>query len=640
MNFRIGVLKYFTLLFACLLFNSCNDLVYSPEKENFVNVPVPQTKMNVDLSNSTDTVYVFGKTDFHLTTDTKGKQFHRIVAYVDSVRDGDSGDKSLYTLNTESYSNGKHKLRIEIWAFSGSGSLADHYGSEFLVSSSQWNLYIDNRLYVGQILIDSCFFDNGSLTVHWQKYPYYNFISYDLYSSPVNSSGQAIAYNLVASITDRNINSIRDSSYVGNGIKYMIRVKAENFLSTSPEKYYYDDAVSIYSCTQLDENTVKIVCSRIKYYNNVSKFTLYRSYTWSHVTVSERTSLDDTVFYDTPGFGCYFAYWIGVYSKTNSSGYSSNYKMSLGNSFRPFDNLIYIPQINSYYLTYNSQTDRLDPANFNVLATCRGAVIPSPSGTYAYSNNYAPSNDPYPHSFTKVNPLTLQSESPTVYTDKYVGFYSRNENFAVSESGVCMYVGRRYNTPNIMGYIDFVLFDPGKPGVIGRDSTTYPNNGELIKISKLTDEGEYLVTPCGDDSYEPYWDYLSKIKNRTMFSYGRLKNGPIVFDQSGKNYICTGNSSISFFNCSEESPIKSYPLSSGDMLYSPCIDPSTGYLGGYSKKFHKYRIYDLSNGNLLHEIQLASDKNAIAGNFYLYNSTLFANGSYMNLASFKKRNFK
>ena len=628
-------LIYSALLISALILNSCNDLIYSPEKENFVNVPVPQTIMSVNLANFADTIIVFGQTDFHYTIDTKGKVFSRLVIYVDSTMDGNSVNTSQYSFNSASYSNGNHKLRMEVWAYSGSGSLADHYRSEYLVCSTQWNLFIDNRTYTGQFLIDSCFYENGSLSVKWQKYPYYNFLSYSLYKFPVNSIGEAISYQLMSIITDRNVTGFKDSTYVGTGVKYKLVVKIYNNSYTSPEKYFYGDVSSISSITQLDENTVKIVCRKIKYYNNVSKFTLYRSYgSYSTFTVSDHTSPDDTVFYDTPGFGYNINYRLGFLGRTNLNSYSASLPMLMGNSFRTFIDFVYIPQLNSYYIYYNNlnvpQTDRLDPANFNILATSRGKIIVSSSGSFAYNNSFVPSNDPYPHSFTKVNPLTFQSESPTVYTDNYVGYYSTNNTFAVSETGLSLYVGCRYKDPTLYGYGADVLFDPALPGVVGKDSTSDSWDGALVQISKLTDEGEYVI-PSGSGLYN--------IKGRTLRKIGKLNYGPVCLSLSGKEYIMSANSAISVYNCSNMSLIKSYPITNADILYSLCIDPATGYLGGYSKVDCKYKIYDLNNGNLVKEIQLAAYQ-YLLGNYYLYNSTLFANGSYMNLAFSKKRSLK
>src|ERR1035438_8177929 len=113
-------LIYSALLISALILNSCNDLIYSPEKENFVNVPVPQTIMTVNLANFADTIIVFGQTDFHYTIDTKGKVFSRLVIYVDSTMDGNSVNTSQYSFNSASYSNGNHKLRMEVWAYSRS----------------------------------------------------------------------------------------------------------------------------------------------------------------------------------------------------------------------------------------------------------------------------------------------------------------------------------------------------------------------------------------------------------------------------------------------------------------------------------------------------------------------------------------
>jgi hypothetical protein len=637
MIYRKGALKYFLLLTACLLFNSCNDLIYSPEKENYVNVPIPQTKMTIDLSNAGDTTYVFGKIDFHFTTDTKGKIFSHIVVYIDSTIDGYSYDMSLYTLNSAPYSFGPHKLRMDVWAKSGSGSLADHAGAEYIVCSSHWDLFIDNRVFNDKVLIDSCFCENGSLSITWKKYPFYNFVSYTILWAYSDTNGNASYFDLLATVKDRNTLSIKDTTYAGGPRQYKLVINAYNGSSvtsfTSPAKYFNDRVSDISCIVQVDKNTTKIVCSRIKYYNNISKVTLKRIYTSYESIVVADHSPDDTVFFDTPGFGYNVTYTLNYSGPYHAIGSSAPKSFFMGNSFPAFNDLIYNQNLNSYYVLsgYNGalKTDRLDPVTLNKLASCSGTVIPSNSGSIAYGNGFGLSTDPYPHSFTKVNPLTLQPEGSAVYTDKYVGYYSTNTTFTPLESGLLFYVGYRFKDPTLYGYGANILFDPGLPAMIGKDSTSDSYDMGLIQISAKTPEGEYIIPPGSHGLYA--------VQIRTLYKMGTLTSGPYIFSQTGKEYICTGNSAISFYKCSNMSLIKSFPLTDAALLY-PNIDPSTGYLGGYYNG--KYKIYDLNNGNLINEIQLPSDP-YLVGKYYLYNSTLFCNyGFSMNLAATYKKSRK
>jgi hypothetical protein len=551
--------------------------------------------------------------------------------------DGNSVNTSQYSFNSASYSDGNHKLRMEIWAYSGSGSLADRAQAEFLVSSREWTLFIDNRVFTGQVSIDSCFCENGSLTVKWQKFPYYNFVSYNIYRAYVDTNGNSTDFLFFASVNDRNIIKMKDSTYAGGGRKYKLVVSAGSKSYTSPEKYFNDQVAGIYSVVPLDQNTVKIVCSRIKYYSNVSKFTLYRYYYDNkYFSVAEHSSPDDTVFYDTPGFGHTFYYLLSFSGTASTYGASLSKTFFLGNAFPSFNDLIFNQQLNSYYLltgySGSERTDRLDASNLNFMATCPGTVMTSASGNLAYSNRLGASGDPYPHSFAKVNPLTLQAEGTTVYTDKYVGYYSTNTSFVVSETGLIYYVGCRYKDPTLYGYGANILFDPNLPAMIGKDSTSDSYWSGLVQFSAKTAEGEYFIPPGSGGLYD--------IQIRTLYKIGALTSGPYCFSQSGKEYICTGNSAISIYKCSNMSLIKSFSLGNAEMLYYPCIDPVTGYLGGYSKVDCKYKIFDLNNGNIVKEIQLPADY-FLLGKYYCYNSTLFSDyGFYMNLSALKKRNTK
>lgn len=136
---------FFFAITVAMLFYSCDDLVYSPGKEYYVNVPVPNTKMSINIDNAADTITVAGSMDLNYTVNTMGKKFSKVDVYIDSTLVGTSYDQRHYGyIYSRMYRTGPHKLFLQLWAYSGSGSLADKSKAEFLIFTRMWNININN----------------------------------------------------------------------------------------------------------------------------------------------------------------------------------------------------------------------------------------------------------------------------------------------------------------------------------------------------------------------------------------------------------------------------------------------------------------------------------------------------------------
>jgi hypothetical protein len=625
-NKRRILLKSIITFILLFTFNSC-DLIYSPDTEHFVNVAKPNTPMSIDLSSAGDTIIATGEINFNFIANTNGKVFSQIRIIIDSSYFDSWDDRSAYDFNSEYIADGMHKLRLEVWAYSGSGSLADRLKSEFLVGAKEWYLLVDNHTFAGKFVVDTAYCENGSVTIKWEKYPYNDFAGYEFYRAKCDTNGNPIYFYLQSTISDRNINSFRDTTYCGGPVEYQVRVFAKNKSYYSPAKSFNDVVGSVLSITQLDDQTVRIVCSKIKYYNNVDRYYLMGSYyTNSTYLVGEYTPQSDTVFTDKPGFGATVSYYLQFLDNNYYADKSASKSFYLGTRIQPFNTMQFVPQSNSLYFNFTGYTERWDALNMVSLARGNGKIVVSSAGSYAFGNDVNLSGELYPHSFTQVNPLTLQKAGNTIYTDSYLGYYSTNEAFTVSETGLIPYVGYKYASSYYLNFGGVFLFNPAAPAVIAKDTTAYADETGAINISKPSDEGEYFIPP---GCY-----ILYNINGGAMKRIGQLAYSNSCFSQTGKEFIFDEYLGISVYKCKDLSLIRKFPVS--DDVYYPVIDPVTGYLGGYIFTSNKFRIYDINSGALIKEIQLP--KNDLSARYYLYNSTLFSNrGYYIKVAFSKKR---
>ena len=628
-----GTLVIFRLTSFLLLFtfNSC-DLIYSPVSENFVNISPPNAKMSINLATAGDTVFVNGEVDIHYSVDTQGKTLSHLNVFIDSTLSAVTENPTSFTFHSSNYSDGLHKLSLEAWVNSGNGSLADRLNNEFLVSRRVWYVSIDNHSFLNKFQIDSVYCDNGALTVKWPRYPYTNFVSYTLYKAVYDANGNLGGFNKYFTTGNKAVCTYTDTFYMGGPVKYYVAIKTDHELYASPEKLFNDSASSILSISKLDDDSVKIVISKVKYYRNIKKISISKAYesgySWTPIST---TSLNDTVFHDAPGFGIglnYSIIYYGIYGQQAQSALKTYYQ---GTQIPYFDGMQYIPQTNSYYFFYQTRTERWDASSMSFIAQGIGKILVSSLGSFAFANNYNRFWDPYPHSVTRVDPLTLQKIGNTLITDYYTGYYSTDDKFAVSESGLLAYLSFRYDGgSDLQGPPATMIFDPDIPGVIAKDSTASYYNYEF-PISKLTDEGEYFIPSSSR--------YIYNLTGRTLKKISSTAPWPACFTPSGKEFVVptTYPSGFAIYSCKNGSLIKSFTIP--DDLSNLSVDPVSGYLGAYISSIQKYRIYNLNNGKLVKEILLPY-RATYYTYFYLYNSTLFSTrGYYLKLSLNKKERY-
>lgn len=594
---------------------SCKNMVFSPEGENIVDVEIPHTPMTIDLDNATDTLFIFGTTDFKYSVNTNGKSFSRINIYLDSTRVATSYDKTTFAgFKSEDYPSGAHKLRLELWARSGSGSLGDKAGAEFLVSTRAWDIFIDNRWLVDIFPKPDVAIGNGMPVISWTKYPYHNFYYYEVYKARLSSEGETPSdYRFVARITDPSVTSCKDSNFTLGITAYKVVLKAFKTEKHSAHQVFTDKpGVTV---TTLDNQKIKVVWNKPKCYASFKSYRLFMQaadYYAADVYTVDFSSLSDTSYTDDRGFGRPYSYWVACFG--NDTYYSAPASTGTGTQF--FNGTIqsfqYVPELNSIYLNGNT---RVDASSLKVVAESKNAFKISSAGRLVVTNSS--SEDNYrPHSFTLADPLTFQSVSRKMYTDELMGFYSTNNVLLPSETGMCLYMGSKivnnnYTWPNMA-----VVVKMNPYSLISVDSSSFTDISGVSSISRLSDEGEYILG-VGPSMLNLKDGKLTKL-------YGTNLNGaPAVFTVSGKEYVRVNQGTAYIYRCSDNSLVRSFPV--GERTIEFMIDPATGYLGIHN--FSDFVIYDMTNGKLLKTINISGSLK-----YFLANSTLFSyNGYYMKV---------
>lgn len=609
---------FISFLIIPLLLVSCKDMIFSPEGENFVDIKAEAVPMTIDLDKAQDTILVMGTVNFNYTIDTKGKVFSKIEVFLDTAHIATTYDEKQFPqFNSAQYPSGPHKLIMQIWAHSGTGSLGDVTGREYLVSTYQWNLFIDNRVLTEPLKIEKAALENGTQVITWQQYPFRNFISYEIYKAQDEFSGTPDNFKKIATITSLTDTKFTDTEFVGGTAVYKVIVNSYKSQIGSPTVKCYSEPAEISSVNVIDDQKVQINWRKIKYYANLKKYVLYsESPSQSLHPVATLTNASDTTYTDNCGFGEQVTYYVRSYG---GSDYSSSVRSLKGVSGQTGSNLNiswissveYFPELASFYI---NGCRRLDGTSMKTLAEFNGHIVFSNSGKVAVANSTAFTSDQSaPHSFTTVDPLTLQMTSQTRYTNELVGYYSTALNMVVSETGVCFFTGYRFQNQVSYGPPYGALVSLNPYSLAWKDSTI-DFVGFGSSISKMTDEGEYILSPGR---------HMINLKNgRMIFLY---EDASGIFLPSGKEYLEFTNGMASVYSCKFHTLIRSFPINSS--IVQKMIDPATGYLGCVSTD-SKFTVYDPLSGSKIKEVKILGAYST----YYFANSTLFSTkGLYLKL---------
>lgn len=124
-----------------------------------------------------------------------------------------NSDNGTFDLSLGTLDDGMHTLAIEVYTATGTNSIAELMGAEVFLFSKSWKLFVDN----GYKTKTRAGASNGYLNVTWQKYRDYDFKEYVV--------SRELSYNNEVVIKKLKSTVFIDSSYVGEGAKYIVKVR-------------------------------------------------------------------------------------------------------------------------------------------------------------------------------------------------------------------------------------------------------------------------------------------------------------------------------------------------------------------------------------------------------------------------------
>ncbi len=593
--------KLLFLILAIFINYSCE---FNPTGSNNKNIKIEEPVAYMNLDFNSDTIEVWGIKNFNYSFDVGDRYVRSVKLFIDTILykvEDNHSQQGNFNFNSEDYENGIHQLRFEVISSSGTGSIADELGAEYITFSKTWDLIIDNSPPI-PISFTSIKPVDGRLKIEWEKYSKFNFQHYSIY---VND------YQEVATINDKEINFWIDSNYVCGNINYRIDVSAANHTGVGATYNYSFPFPKVRLATS-DSNKVTITWTKSILYNNFLNYNVYRSFNGNiQEKIATINTLNDTTLIDSdPIFGDEINYsvmvnyaWYNVYNDPDSSSLYSY----IGTKMIPFNSIQYNASLNSLFISNPDGHYRLDPITLSILSFqshimdnwLDEILTVSQNGQYAY---VSADNKIY-----KLNPISLAVEN-SISTKSITGYYSYiSSSFQVSNSNLITYASCYKPNSTTYQLIGDVILDM---------------NNNIVRDSLPKNESNFDCKISANGDYFYAHNTLYKISSQNLIKVGQITTYQFAFIDEGEKFIIRNNNTILLQNSNDMSTVLSINVNSPGKFSYDSQTSCLGVITGTDAQRY-FIIFDLNSGKEVKRVHVFSNDF-----FYIANSILFSSGGY------------
>ena len=336
---------------------------YKVEGDFYRDVAPPEVvapfEIRLDQVHPADTIYIFAITQLSLRLNTDGKELYDLTIAIDgkALEYYRPYDASLgtyqFTINPWEFSNGKHKLLVNVITASGSGSLADMMKMEGFQGEMAWNVYIIND-FEDNFNIGYRKTEDDLLEFYWEL-PDIPQGLFDKYEIKAGSE--------LLSITDQSRKSVIVKDYVCGDVQCWASVllktydgytrqffKYINFTSPIPQLYFKDISLD------------KLLIYWDKPFSK-ARFRLSEEYTNGGIQTTDTFLIVPQV-----PFSGGISYYLFIYPEKSQEIYSyifSSRWHSISSSFPYASNIVYHTAMGKILAISNDQVLTIDPTTFN-----------------------------------------------------------------------------------------------------------------------------------------------------------------------------------------------------------------------------------------------------------------------------------
>ncbi len=576
-------------LFFILALNSCTYEL-SEFYDNPVNMnPTPPTISVVQLDLAVDTVYAYGyhTATFYFQSDNQDIQGAKLLidnVVVDSV----ASSNGTFKFSSYSTKDGIHKLTIQVFTESGTGSIADKLGAESFVNSRDWVLVVDkdqskNISYAPK---------DGYLQLSWKECKSSDFESYLVYRG--NWEGELIC-------TTQDLNFI-DSSYVNQGAFYTVYVKKKDGYTIDWGSLYLAKRYSMIHLDIDDNNQYYLWWNKIPYYNAVKSLVFKLG-----TTTQQSTNVTDTVFKTNLHFNDYCDFTLTIEPKKTYK----DYQWRLSDFIFTFADRVGIPvRITSYWYHPLTQTskdivscfynDSIQKFQLSTLKFISKQELKY-NGSRLYGGTLSPNGKFLLAGTTYPNLVAINLETNQSYLSTNILSYAGNlsQGYYISDVGTGIIkcnASFEYAYESVYDYIT-------------HEGYTYHSSKYIADSTLISPDGQFYIT----DGY----GYYKKNSNSGSIFYVQGRYEFFPFD-SNKLMVLNG-AVLTVYQCY---PFKKlWEFNQPDLMFN--IDYYNNEI--LCGSTNKLRIRSLIDGSIMNEIPMTNTPK-YWDEYFLYNHViLYAN---------------
>jgi hypothetical protein len=314
---KIKIIEFAFLLLIAVILQSCE---YNPldvyERPVTKDVTPPQIQTLI-LDINYDTIFLYPEKIINFRFSSSNQEIKMVRFVIDNdPKFTVYSDNGTFDLTYGTLSDGMHTMLLEVYTASGSNSIAELMGAEGFLFSKSWKVFVDRSYYSRTKASVS----NGYLKLTWPKYRDYDFEEYVV--------SRVLSYN--NEVVLKRLKSIEfiDSSYVGEGANYIVRVN--NQKTKLLDWGNIELARDLPNLTLLPTENEPFILKwgKNKYYNAVDTFKLNQSLNFDYKYLNVKTTRDpndSTYVLETGFFADKADFTLKFVPKKRNIRYTSDY---------------------------------------------------------------------------------------------------------------------------------------------------------------------------------------------------------------------------------------------------------------------------------------------------------------------------
>jgi hypothetical protein len=403
-----------------LVFQGCE---FPLEDENYVEISdVPKNKITIALEDLPDTVEVFTNIDISYSLDVESYPAIAVFAVVGDQAEylgyNYNGTFTLSSATDQITTKGYLPFELVVLSTARTGSLADRSQRELVLFSEKRVLYYDYSP-VKSVNFTKVEEKDGSLFLHWNKYPQRNLIGFWLQKTlPKNGELKTEYIEL-----DKNATSYHDDAYIGTEVEYVLKTTNSRFIEAWGDKVSMNaPPPKILSFDPAGPNQVKLKWKRPHFYNNGAGYQLTQNLLWGNPFYSNSDRSDTTYILNNLPFGDELKLFLTAKSNKSSNNTIEETTVWLGKKGSAFKTVEYNKNDGSFLFLTSSHLIKekngvRDSVQFDLID---GPTYLSPDGQSIYISTIP--------GITKVSTATLAPQQSYGVVESYSSFLPHGNN--------------------------------------------------------------------------------------------------------------------------------------------------------------------------------------------------------------------